>query len=85
MQSYPRKVIPTFFSDRIPGVTQTQSAQLVAALTSLGALAPDGTVLGWALEAAAAQVPWVSQFWTHVAGTLNLAAGNHENMGGWAK
>ena len=47
---------PTYFSDRIPGVTRDQSVQLVTALRALGGLAPDGSVVGWVLDAAAEQV-----------------------------
>ncbi|PSC73168.1 hypothetical protein C2E20_3736 [Micractinium conductrix] len=81
--SYPRKVGPTYFSDRIPGVTRDQSVQLVTALRALGGLAPDGSVVGWVLDAAAEQAPWVREpsLWPAVWNQLSLAMGNHENMG----
>lgn len=82
----PRKVIaPTFFSDRIPGVTPAQSRELVAALRSAGALDPDGYMLpgGWT-GVVAPGIKWLSDGWTFAAvdQEMQVARGDHQNLGG---
>ena len=46
LQSGPRPVVPTFFSDRIPAITQQQSRWIVEGMTYIGMLDADGWLLG---------------------------------------
>ena len=86
VQSYPRQVPPSFFQDRIPGVTKYQSEALVGVMRKVGALnATDYLVPGvWPLDAAVAELPWLAadaRLQAAVATQLRLAAGDHENLG----
>ncbi|KAL4443585.1 hypothetical protein ABPG75_011322 [Micractinium tetrahymenae] len=81
----PRRVIvPTFFSDRIPGVTPAQSRELVAALGAAGALDASGYLLpGGFLGTVAPQLPWLADMWTYAAvdQEMQVARGEHQNLG----
>lgn len=89
LQSYPRQVTPTFFSDRVPTISPEQSQELVATLTQLGGLNATGyTVPGvWVLPTAVQQLPWLADGLVQgaVVQQLRIAAGDHENMGEWVE
>ncbi len=89
LQSYPRQVTPTFFSDRVPTISPEQSQELVATLTRLGGLNATGyTMPGvWVLPTAVQQLPWLADGLVQgaVVQQLRIAAGDHENMGEWVE
>jgi hypothetical protein len=63
LQSFARNVTPSYFSDRIPTMSLQQSEAVVGELRTLGALGPDGLLLGGFWGPAGqlpARLPWVA-------------------------
>lgn len=90
--SQPKPVTDTFFSDRMAGITEQQSAQLTAAMKRAGLLRQDGTFAkdpkkdkAWT-GAIKRELPWVSAFplgpvkKSAILQALMLAQSNHEHV-----
>lgn len=82
-QSLPRKVGPSYFSDRIPTVTRPQSEELWGALSALGGFDAQGYLLPVDLNLVFTTLPWLADGLIRdaVFQEVQIAVGNHENMG----